>query len=171
VPSTSTSGIPVDLPRICYVAGCTDPAPVTVPVPGASAGNGHVAVLYYNGQYVPVAVGTSDLITIGSTVLNLAGSAVGIALAEANDVIDVVQGLPTLDEIAQAVLNVVGDELVVKSWVGEVGRSSMTFEQVAVPADQPDAVSARARVRAVWIGEDRRPARIPSEVRAALGVD
>jgi acyl-CoA thioester hydrolase len=63
-----------------------------------------------------------------------------------------------------------GDELVVKSWVSEVGRSSMTFEQVAAPADRPDAVSAKARVRAVWIGEGRRPARIPSEVRVALGV-
>lgn len=63
-----------------------------------------------------------------------------------------------------------GDELVVKTRVAEVGRSSMVFEQVAAPADQPDVVSARARVRAVWIGEDRRPGRIPAEVRAALGV-
>src|SRR4051812_11619884 len=48
-----------------------------------------------------------------------------------------------------------GDELVVKSWVGEVGRTSMMFEQVAAPAEQPDAVSARATVRGVWIGTDR----------------
>ena len=63
-----------------------------------------------------------------------------------------------------------GDELVVRTWVAEVGRSSMVFEQEASPLGQPDVVSARARVRAVWIGEDRRPARIPPEVRAALGV-
>jgi YbgC/YbaW family acyl-CoA thioester hydrolase len=63
-----------------------------------------------------------------------------------------------------------GDELVVKSWVAEVGRTSMVFEQVASPAGAPDVVSARARVRAVWIGEDGRPARIPAEIRSALGV-
>jgi acyl-CoA thioester hydrolase len=64
-----------------------------------------------------------------------------------------------------------GDELVIRSWIEEVGRSSMTFHQVASPALQPDVVSAEARARAVWIGTDRRPARIPAEVRAALGVD
>ncbi|MSR36396.1 MAG: hypothetical protein EXR95_07100 [Gemmatimonadetes bacterium] len=63
-----------------------------------------------------------------------------------------------------------GDELVVRSWVEDVARSSMTFHQVASPAGQPDVISAEARVRAVWIGPDRRPARIPPEVRAALGV-
>jgi YbgC/YbaW family acyl-CoA thioester hydrolase len=63
-----------------------------------------------------------------------------------------------------------GDELVVRSWVAEVGRTSMVFEQVASPVDAPDVVSARARVRAVWIGEDGRPARIPAEIRSALGV-
>ena len=63
-----------------------------------------------------------------------------------------------------------GDELVIRSWVEDVGRSSMTFHQVASPAPQPDVVSAEARVRAVWIGPDRRPARIPAEVRTALGV-
>lgn len=63
-----------------------------------------------------------------------------------------------------------GDELVVRSRVADVGRTSMTFEQVASPADQPEIVSSRAAVRGVWIGTDRRPMRIPAEVRAALGV-
>jgi acyl-CoA thioesterase FadM len=45
----------------------------------------------------------------------------------------------------------------------------MMFEQVASPVDAPTTISARARVKAVWIGQDRRPARIPREVRAALG--
>jgi acyl-CoA thioesterase FadM len=45
----------------------------------------------------------------------------------------------------------------------------MVFHQVASPAGDAEAVSAEARVRAVWIGQDRRPARIPAEVRAALG--
>jgi acyl-CoA thioesterase FadM len=57
----------------------------------------------------------------------------------------------------------------VKSWVPEVGRSSMVFEQVASPAGAPKTISSRARVKAVWIGEDGRPARIPAEVRTALG--
>jgi YbgC/YbaW family acyl-CoA thioester hydrolase len=62
-----------------------------------------------------------------------------------------------------------GDELVVRSWVEDVARSAMTFHQVASPAEQPDTISAEARVRAVWIGTDRRPTRIPAEVRVALG--
>jgi YbgC/YbaW family acyl-CoA thioester hydrolase len=64
-----------------------------------------------------------------------------------------------------------GDELVIRSWVEDVGRSSMTFHQVASPAAEPGVVSAEARVRAVWIGPNRRPARIPAVVRAALGVE
>jgi YbgC/YbaW family acyl-CoA thioester hydrolase len=62
-----------------------------------------------------------------------------------------------------------GDELIVRTRVAEVGRSSMVFHQVASPADSPDDVSAEARVRAVFIGVEGRPARIPAEVRAALG--
>jgi len=62
-----------------------------------------------------------------------------------------------------------GDELVVRTSVVEVGRSSMIFRQVASPADEPEAISADARVRAVFIGEGGRPTRIPPEVRAALG--
>ncbi len=63
-----------------------------------------------------------------------------------------------------------GDELVVRTWVEGVGRTSMAFHQVAAPANAPDVTSADARVRAVWIGQDRRPTRIPAEVRTALGV-
>ena len=63
-----------------------------------------------------------------------------------------------------------GDELVVRTSAGEAGRTSMIFHQVASPADAPTVVSAKADVRGVFIGPDRRPARIPPEVRAALGV-
>jgi len=62
-----------------------------------------------------------------------------------------------------------GDELVVRTRVAELGRTSMTFHQVAAAARTPDLASAEARVRAVWVGPDRKPARIPTEVRAALG--
>jgi acyl-CoA thioesterase FadM len=46
----------------------------------------------------------------------------------------------------------------------------MTFHQVASPVEAPDEISVEARVRAVFIGVEGRPARIPPEVRAALGV-
>jgi YbgC/YbaW family acyl-CoA thioester hydrolase len=62
-----------------------------------------------------------------------------------------------------------GDEVVVRTRVAELGRSTMVFHQVAAHADAPDEVTAEARVRAVFIGVEGRPARIPPEVRTALG--
>jgi acyl-CoA thioesterase FadM len=35
--------------------------------------------------------------------------------------------------------------------------------------DEPALEVARARVTAVWVGPDRRPLRVPEEVRHALG--
>jgi YbgC/YbaW family acyl-CoA thioester hydrolase len=64
-----------------------------------------------------------------------------------------------------------GDELVVRTWGGKPGRTSMVFHQAAARGDDPDVVVAKADVRGVFIGADRRPARIPPEFRAALGVD
>ena len=62
-----------------------------------------------------------------------------------------------------------GDELVVRTWAGEAGRTSMTFHQVASPAGAPDVTTAKAAVRGVFIGPDRRPTRIPREFLAAFG--
>ena len=62
-----------------------------------------------------------------------------------------------------------GDELGVRTRVAKVGRTLMTFHQFAATAGTPHVASAEARVRAVWVGPDRRPARIPIKVRAALG--
>ena len=62
-----------------------------------------------------------------------------------------------------------GDELVVRTRVADVGRTLITFHQVAVAEGTPDVASAEARVRAVWVGAEGSPARIPTEVRAALG--
>ena len=62
-----------------------------------------------------------------------------------------------------------GDELVVRTRVAKVGRTSITFHQIASNAGTPNVVSAEARVRTVFVGPDRRPARIPPEVRIALG--
>lgn len=58
VPTTTTAMIPVTVPRFCYVAGCTGPTTVNVPVPGVQPGSGVVATLWYKGQYIPIAVGT-----------------------------------------------------------------------------------------------------------------
>ena len=63
-----------------------------------------------------------------------------------------------------------GDELVVRTRVGDVTRTSMVFHQVASAVRTPEEASVVAQVRAAWIGADRKPARIPGEVRAALGV-
>lgn len=57
VPTTTTSLIPVTVPRFCYVAGCTGPTTVNVPVPGVQPGSGVVATLWYKGQYIPIAAG------------------------------------------------------------------------------------------------------------------
>lgn len=58
VPTTTTSTIPVTVPRFCYVADCVGPTTVSVPVPGVQPGSGVVAQLWYKGQYIPIAVGT-----------------------------------------------------------------------------------------------------------------
>ena len=63
-----------------------------------------------------------------------------------------------------------GDELVVRTWAGDAGRTSMAFHQVASPAGTPEVTTARAAVRGVFIGPDRRPTRIPSAFLAAFGV-
>jgi YbgC/YbaW family acyl-CoA thioester hydrolase len=64
-----------------------------------------------------------------------------------------------------------GDVLIARTRVAESTRTTIQFAQVLSPAGSPDVVSLSARVRAAWIGADRRPARVPPEVRAALGID
>lgn len=58
-----------------------------------------------------------------------------------------------------------GDEVVVRTGVEEVRNSSMTLTQRLSIGDAP---AASARVVAVWVGKDRRPMRIPPEVRRAF---
>ncbi len=59
-----------------------------------------------------------------------------------------------------------GDELTITTWVDEVRKSSMTLAQSARKADGTEA--ARAVVVGVWVGENRRPMRMPDELRAGL---
>jgi len=58
----------------------------------------------------------------------------------------------------------------VRTTVAGHKRSSLILAQELVPDDDPSTILARARVTAVWVGPDRRPLRVPEEVRTALGV-
>ena len=62
-----------------------------------------------------------------------------------------------------------GDRLVVRTWAEGFRRTMMTLAQEIVREGEPSCVVTRARVTAVWIGPDRRPMRVPDEVRAGLG--
>jgi len=59
----------------------------------------------------------------------------------------------------------------VRTWVDGHKRSSLVLAQELAPLDDVSTTLARARVTAVWVGPDRRPLRLPPEVRSALGVD
>jgi YbgC/YbaW family acyl-CoA thioester hydrolase len=61
-----------------------------------------------------------------------------------------------------------GEELVVRTWADEFRRTTMVLGQEIVRGDDPAVTVARARVTAVWIGPDRRPMRVPEEVRSGL---
>jgi YbgC/YbaW family acyl-CoA thioester hydrolase len=62
------------------------------------------------------------------------------------------------------------DRLVVRTRAEGFKRTSMVLAQEMVrPSGEREEVLARARVHAVWVGADRRPMRVPAEVRAALG--
>ena len=61
-----------------------------------------------------------------------------------------------------------GERLLIRTWADGFRRTTMDLAQEIVRADQPDTVIVRARVRAVWIGPDRRPMRVPDDVRAGL---
>lgn len=58
--------------------------------------------------------------------------------------------------------------LSVSTTPAEIRNSSMTLEQVAADPANPTAPFARARVVVVWVGSNRRPTRIPDDVRTAL---
>lgn len=63
-----------------------------------------------------------------------------------------------------------GDRLIVRTWAEAFRRTSMVLAQSIDRPDQ-DGVETRvaeARVTAVWIGPDRRPMRVPTEVKQGL---
>lgn len=71
-----------------------------------------------------------------------------------------------VDYLAEARLS---DELLVRTWPAVYRRSSMILGQEIVRRQDPTKRIARAHITAVWVGPDRRPIRVPPEVRQALG--
>jgi len=62
-----------------------------------------------------------------------------------------------------------GGRLLVRTWAEGYRRTSMLLAQQIVFFSDPALEVARARVTAVWVGADRRPMRVPPEIRRALG--
>ena len=60
------------------------------------------------------------------------------------------------------------DELTIHTWADSFRRTSMILGQEMVRDDGTGTVVARARVTAVWIGPNRKPMRVPEEVREGL---
>lgn len=60
------------------------------------------------------------------------------------------------------------DELLIHTWADSFRRTSMILAQEIVRADGSGTVVARAKVTAVWIGPNRKPIRVPEEVREGL---
>ncbi|MEX2465828.1 MAG: thioesterase family protein [Gemmatimonadota bacterium] len=63
-----------------------------------------------------------------------------------------------------------GDRLKVRTWADSFRRTSMLLAQTLdrAEADGGRTRVAEARVTAVWVGPDRRPMRVPDDVRAGL---
>ncbi len=72
-----------------------------------------------------------------------------------------------LDEV------LLGDRLRIRTWAEEFRRTSMVMLQEARrdprEGEAESTPVARARVVAVWIGENRRPIRVPPEMREGFG--
>ncbi|MHB1191631.1 MAG: acyl-CoA thioesterase [Longimicrobiales bacterium] len=62
-----------------------------------------------------------------------------------------------------------GERLLVRTWADGYRRTSMVLAQQIVLEEDPAVEVARARVTAVWVGPDRRPLRVPEEIRHVLG--
>jgi YbgC/YbaW family acyl-CoA thioester hydrolase len=62
-----------------------------------------------------------------------------------------------------------GERLLVRTWADGYRRTSMVLAQQIVLEGDPDVEVVRARVTAVWVGPDRRPLRVPEEIRHVLG--
>lgn len=110
VPTTTTTNVPVPVPRVCYVADCFGPTTVNVPVPGVQPGTNAVAVIWYQGVYYPIAVGqVPSLALVQPYVTLLTGTvngAVTTATALANNTVAIV--VDAAGDAYVAVLNAYG---------------------------------------------------------------
>ena len=61
-----------------------------------------------------------------------------------------------------------GQKLLVRTWAQSFRRTSMVLGQEIVREEAPQSVMVQAAVTAVWIGANRRPQRVPEEVRRGL---
>jgi acyl-CoA thioester hydrolase len=64
-----------------------------------------------------------------------------------------------------------GERLRIRTRADSCKRTSMILAQEISRAEKPATVLARARVTAVWVGPDRKPMRVPTEVRVAMGLE
>ena len=60
------------------------------------------------------------------------------------------------------------DQLLIRTSAHSFRRTSMLLAQEIVRDDETNTVVARAMVTAVWIGPNRKPMRVPEEVREGL---
>jgi acyl-CoA thioesterase FadM len=63
------------------------------------------------------------------------------------------------------------ERLRIRTWADGCKRTSLVLAQEISRADDPSSVLTRARVTAVWVGPDRKPIRVPDEVRVAMGLE
>lgn len=63
LPTVTTTPMTVTVPPVCYLAGCTAPTPVNVPIPSVSEGSGAVLVLWHQGKYYPFAVSSGGVVS------------------------------------------------------------------------------------------------------------
>lgn len=61
-----------------------------------------------------------------------------------------------------------GDEIAITTRLDRIGESSLALAHRLVRAGPGAGLVAEARAVLVWLGEDRRPARVPDEVRRAI---
>lgn len=138
VPSVTTVNVPVSVPSICYFLDCTKPQTVNVPVPNVTPKSGVVAVLWYQGVYYPIGVGTVDEVTrlvwntidlakgVAYTALGIAAQLADYGVQQVNHYVGVVGGiveeayydverivndLPTVDELVAAIVRYVQEEV------------------------------------------------------------
>lgn len=123
LPGVSTSSIPVRVPPVCYVAGCTQATTVNVPVPGTTEPEGNIAVLSYQGTYYPIGIGLDVIWPLVEDVQILAGNVVGIVTGAIDD-------LPSTEEILLAIRDTVDPTVSdVQQQLGELQGQIDYYEQ------------------------------------------